>query len=155
MALLNIKNQIGTGADLHLLRHSFASMMFLRWYCCKYPDLIKDLVDKKHWCFSKKGLVGLRIFFGEQPDIPIPETNITAIIHLIKLMGHKNTDTFFQVYVHSYDTVLEHTLQRVHEDIDSIELPGKLISELVTDMRSRKSQTKLKSRTAKYLSSLF
>lgn len=155
MALLNIKNQIGTGADLHLLRHSFASMMFLRWYCCKYPDLIKDLVDKKHWCFSKKGLVGLRIFFGEQPDIPISETNITAIIHLIKLMGHKNTDTFFQVYVHSYDTVLEHALNRVHEDNDSIELPGQLISELVPNMRSRKSQTKLKSRTAKYLSSLF
>lgn len=154
MALLNIKNQIGTGADLHLLRHSFASMMFLRWYCCKYPDLIKELVDKKHWCFTKKGLAGLRTFFGENPDIPIPETNITAIIHLIKLMGHKNTDTFFQVYVHSYGVVLEHALKRVHKDIDSIELPGKLISELVPNMRSRKSQAQLKSRTAKHLSSL-
>ena len=151
IALVNIKNKIGTGADLHLLRHSFASMMFLRWYCCKYPGLIKDLVDKKHWCFNKKGLAGLRTFFGEKPDIPIPETNITAIIHLIKLMGHKNTDTFFQVYVHSYDTVLEHALNQVHEDNDSIELPGKLISELVPNMRSRKSQVKLKSRNAKYL----
>ena len=150
-ALMYLKSEIGTGADLHLLRHSFASMIFLRWYCCKYPDLIKELVDKKHWCFSKKGLAGLRTFFGENPNIRIPKNNITAIIHLIKLMGHKNTDTFFQVYVHSYDTVLEHALKRVHEDNDSIELQGQLISELVTNMRSRKSQTKLKSRTAKYL----
>ena len=151
IALIHLKSEIGSGADLHLLRHSFASMMFLRWYCCKYPNLIKDLVDKKHWCFSKKGLAGLRIFFGEQPDIPIPETNITAIVHLIKLMGHKNTDTFFQVYVHSYDTVLEHALQRTHGESDSIELSGKLISELVPGMKSRASQVKLKSRNLKDL----
>lgn len=150
-ALLQLKAHIGTGADLHLLRHSFASMIFLRWYCCKYPNLIKDLVDKKHWCFSTKGLAGLRTFFGENPDIPIPHTNITAIIHLIKLMGHKNTDTFFQVYVHSYDTVLEHALRRVHEKFDSIDLPGKLISELVPSMKSRASQVKLKSRKVKEL----
>ena len=69
-------------------------------------------------------------------------------------MGHRDTNTFFQVYVHSYDAVLEHALKRVHEDIDSIEIPGKLISELVLNMKSRKSQTKLKSRTAKYLVNL-
>lgn len=155
MALLNIKNQIGTGADLHLLRHSFASMIFLRWYCCKYPSFVNELVDKKHWCFSKKGLESLRIFFGENPNKTLSDSNITAAIHLIKLMGHRDTNTFFQVYVHSYDAVLEHALKRIHEDIDSIELPGQLISELVPNMRSRKSQTKLKSRTAKYLSSLF
>jgi len=154
IALIHLKSEIGSGADLHLLRHSFASMMFLRWYCCKYPDLIKDLVDKKHWCFSKKGLAGLRTFFGEQPDIPISETNITAIIHLIKLMGHKNADTFFQVYVHSYDTVLEHALRRVHEEIDNIDLPGKLISELIPGMKSRVSQVILKSREVKYLANL-
>jgi integrase len=154
MSLANLKRQVGRGTDLHLLRHSFASMMFLRWYCCKYPDLIKELVDKRHWCFSKRGLAGLRTFFGEKPDISIPETNITAMIHLIKLMGHKNTDTFFQVYVHSYDTVLEHALRRINEKSDSIELPGKLISELVPSMKSRASQVKLKSRNLKDLVNL-
>lgn len=153
-SLSNLKEQIGSGSDLHLLRHSFASMMFLRWYCCKYPDFVKELVDKKHWCFSKKGLENLRIFFGEKPNEPIPDSNITAAIHLIKLMGHRDTNTFFQVYVHSYDAVLEHALKRIHNDIDAIELPGKLISELVPKMRSRKSQVKLKSRTAKYLANL-
>ena len=153
-ALMYLKSEIGTGADLHLLRHSFASMMFLRWYCCKYPDLVKELVDKKHWCFSKKGLAGLKTFFGEKPDSPIPENNITAIIHLIKLIGHKNTDTFFQVYVHSYDTVLEHALRRIHEKSDSIELPGKLISELVPGMKSRASQARLKLRKVSHLATL-
>lgn len=154
LSLSNLKAQIGDGADLHLLRHSFASMMFLRWYCCKYPSFVNELVDKKHWCFSKKGLESLRIFFGENPNKPLHDSNITAAIHLIKLMGHRDTNTLFQVYVHSYDAVLEHALKRVHEDIDSIKLPGKLISELVPNMRSRKSQTKLRSRTAKYLVNL-
>ena len=151
LSLSNLKAQIGAGADLHLLRHSFASMMFLRCYCCKYPSFVNELVDKKHWCFSKKGLESLRIFFGENPKKTLSDSNITAAIHLIKLMGHRDTNTFFQVYVHSYDAVLEHALKRVHEDIDSIKLPGKLISELVPNLRSRKSQAKLKSRTAKYL----
>ena len=151
LSLSNLKAQIGAGADLHLLRHSFASMMFLRWYCCKYPSFVNELVDKKHWCFSKKGLESLRIFFGENPKKTLSDSNITAAIHLIKLMGHRDTNTFFQVYVHSYDAVLEHALKRIHEDIDSIKLTGKLISELVPNLRSRKSQAKLKSRTAKYL----
>jgi integrase len=153
-SLSNLKEQIGNGADLHLLRHSFASMMFLRWYCCKYPDFVKELVDKKHWCFSKKGLENLRIFFGEKPNEPIPDSNITAAIHLIKLMGHRDTNTFFQVYVHSYDAVLEHALNRIHNKTDSIDLPGKLITELIPNFKSRASQVKLKSRTTKFLVSL-
>jgi hypothetical protein len=129
-------------------------MIFLRWYCCKYPDLVKELVDKKHWYFSKKGLAGLRTFFGENPNIPIPENNITAIIHLIKLIGHKNTDTFFQVYVHSYDTVLEHALKRIHDKTDSIDLPSSLITDLVPRMRARANQARLKLREVSHLATL-
>jgi hypothetical protein len=125
--------------------------MFLRWYCCKYPDLIKDLVNKKHWCFGKKRLARLRAFFGGHPDLSIPNTNITAIFHLIILMGHKNTNTFFKVYVYSYDIVLEHALKRIYGESDSIDLPSKLVTELVPGMRSRASQVKLKSRAANYL----
>jgi integrase len=153
-SLSNLKEQIGSGADLHLLRHSFASMMFLRWYCCKYPDFVKELVDKKHWCFSSEGLAKLRTFFGEKPNEPLADSNITAATHLIKLMGHRDTNTFFQVYVHSYDAVLEHALHRIHNGADSIDLPGTLITELIPNFRSRASQVKLKSRTAKFLVSL-
>lgn len=153
-SLSSLKDQIGNGADLHLLRHSFASMMFLRWYCCKHPDFINELVDEKHWCFKKQGIASLRVIFGENPNEPLPDSNTTAIIHLIKLMGHRDTNTFFQVYVHSYDAVLEHALKRVHSEIDKIALPGKLISELVPNMKSRKSQLKLKSRQASYLSTI-
>lgn len=150
-ALVILQSQADEGADLHLLRHSFASMMFLRWYCCKYPDLVKHLVDKKHWCFTQKGLAELKVFFGEKPDAPLPHSNITAIVHLIKLMGHKNTDTFFKVYVHSYDVVLEHALRRTHEKYDQMSLLGNLITELVPGMRSRGNQVNLKSRKVKDL----
>jgi hypothetical protein len=69
-------------------------------------------------------------------------------------MGHRDTNTFFQVYVHSYDAVLEHALHRIHNGADSIDLPGTLITELIPNFRSRASQVKLKSRTAKFLVSL-
>jgi len=145
-ALIFLQDKLGNGANLHLLRHSFASMMFLRWYCCKYPDLINELIDKKHWCFSNDGLEKLKIFFGEDPDIPLPDTNVTAIIHLIKLMGHSNTYTFFQVYVHSFDTVLQHAIKRINEKDNESTLPGSLISVLIPNMKSRASHVKLKSR---------
>jgi|SRR5690554_185565 len=145
-ALILLQDKLGSGANLHLLRHSFASMMFLRWYCCKYPDLIDELIDKKHWCFSNDGLEKLKIFFGEDPDIPLPDSNVTAIIHLIKLMGHSNTHTFFQVYVHSFDTVLQHAIKRINEKDNESILPGSLISELIPNMKSRASHVKLKSR---------
>jgi len=130
-ALTRLQSQLGNAANLHLLRHSFASHMFLRWYCCKYPELVNELVDEKHWCFSKTGLDKLRIFFGEEPGKPLPDSNTTAIIHLIKLMGHRNTNTLFQVYVHSFYDVLNHALKRVNNKLDEVEPSDKLIATLV------------------------
>lgn len=153
-SLTLLQNMLGQGADLHLLRHSFASHIFLRWYCCKYPDLISSLIDGNHWCFNSDGLANLRYFFKEQPNLPLPDDNTTAIIHLIKLMGHRNSTTFFQVYVHSYYTVLEHTVKRINLESDNAVLPGKLISMLMPGMKSRASQVKLVSRKTKDLATL-
>lgn len=86
-------------------------MMFLRWYCRKKPDLIPDLIDQNQWCFSREGLSGLKTFFGEHSSELLPDSNTTAIIHLIKLIGHRNTDTLFQVYTHSFYTVLCHAIE--------------------------------------------
>lgn len=150
-ALVNLKEQAGPEADLHLLRHSFASHLFLRWYTCRYPDFSKQLADQSHWFFKKEGIENLRIFFGEASKEPIPEANITAFTHIIKLFGHKTTNTLFQVYIHSFYEVIQHALKRVHKKDDDEILLGKLITELVPNMRSRKSQLKLKSRKAKDL----
>lgn len=149
-----LKDEAGSEVDLHLLRHSFASHLFLRWYTCRHPDFVAQLSDQQHWFFSEEGLDNLRIFFGEKPGKPIPDTNITAFVHIMKLFGHKTTKTLFQVYIHSFDTVIQHALKKSQEADDEEIILGKLIAELVPKMRSSRSQAKLKSRKAMDLVSL-
>lgn len=150
-ALVNLQAQAGSEADLHLLRHSFASHLFLRWYSCRHPDFITELIDEPHWFFKPEGLANLRIFFGEKPNIPIPDSNITAFTHIIKLFGHKTTHTLFQVYIHSFDAVIQHALKKTHEADNNEELLGKMITKLIPGKRSRKSQVVLESRKIKDL----
>lgn len=147
----NLKEQAGSEVDLHLLRHSFASHLFLRWYACRHPDFVQQLADEQHWFFSEEGLKKLRIFFGEKAEKPIPDSNITAFVHIMKLFGHKTTTTLFQVYIHSFDAVIQHALRKSQEADNEEIILGKLIAKLVPKMRSSKSQAKLKSRKAKDL----
>lgn len=139
--LLKIKS--GEGADLHLLRHSFASHIFLRWYCCRYEDLILQLLEKDHWCFSIEGINNLKRIFSEKPDSPLPPTNITSIIHILKLMGHKTTTTLFRVYVHSFEVVAQHALEKCFKEGDLEIMSGKAIAALIPNCRSRTSQAKI------------
>jgi len=148
IALAHMHKRIGTGADLHLLRHSFASNIFLRWYAMKHPEIVKKLSDYGHWLYSEYGLEKLREFLGYNDK---EDEKNTDAIHIIKLMGHSSTNTFFEVYVHSFDAVAKHELARINQQTDEIELPGKLITELIPGMRSRASQRKLASRKAKDL----
>lgn len=145
--ILKIKS--GEGADLHLLRHSFASHIFLRWYCSRYHNLIPQLLEKNHWSFSDDGIGNLRFFLGESPDQAIPPTNVTSIIHLLKLMGHKTTTTFFRVYVHSFEVIADHAIQRCDHEEGKAILSGKAIAALVPKFGSRTSQSKLKDRSLK------
>jgi len=147
MALAKLHEKIGTGADLHLLRHAFASNLFLRWYCTKHPELIPHLTDEGHWFYTTEGLEHLKKIFGRSND----EEKSTDMIHMIKLMGHKSTSTFFEVYVHSFESVAKHELRRINNQTDDLKLPGKLISELIPGMKSRASQAKLQSKSAKDL----
>jgi len=43
--LATLQSIFGGAANFHLLRYSFASHIFLRWYCCKHPDLVKSLCN--------------------------------------------------------------------------------------------------------------
>ncbi|WP_432472800.1 tyrosine-type recombinase/integrase [Amphritea sp. HPY] len=149
-----LKSYCGNGADLHLLRHSFASHLFLRWYCCRYEDLIGELLEKDHWCFSNDGIGKLRFFVGENPDCPLPATNITSIIHLLKLMGHKTATTFFRVYVHSFEVGAQHALERSSLEDGEEQLSGKAIAALIPNCRSRTSQARIKDRSINGLAEL-
>lgn len=141
-----LKKQLGDGADLHLLRHSFASHLFLRWYCTRHTDFITQLVDQHHWFFSERGLSAFNTFLGNHPINDFKGAETTAIIQLIKLMGHKNTETFFAVYVHSFEEVVHHAIRQVNQKTDEQIMSGQLMATLLPNMRSRKSQAKIKDR---------
>ena len=82
---------------------------------------------------------------------PLSFSNTSSITHLIKLFGHANTNTFFKVYVHSFDVVASHAMERVFEEEDSLQLNGNTISKLVPNCASRTTQAKLRNRSVKYL----
>ena len=141
----------GPGVNLHLLRHSGGSHLLARWYACRYPDFIETLSDADHWAYSEEGIGNLRIFFGEPAHRPLRACHTSAITHLIKLFGHATPSTFFQVYVHSFDAVASHALQRIHREEDAMKLDGKTIAALIPNMKSRTSQAKIKDRSVSAL----
>ncbi len=128
-----MKHWLGDGADLHLARHSFASHLLLRWYCSRHPDLIKQLREQKHFLFSPQGLRNLRTLFGESVDLEQANYEAASLVHLIKIIGHKTTHTLFSVYVHSFEVIANHALQRIHEEDKSIVPTGKAIAALLSN----------------------
>lgn len=146
-----LKNRLGRKADLHLLRHSFASWFFLRWYAAKHPDFIESLTNKNHWLFSNDGIVHIKQFLGVFTPGPVPADHANAMIYFIKLFGHANTATLFQVYIHTYEFVLDHALTSSYQHKDAEPLKGKLIAALIPGMKSRASQRTLTDRSAKAL----
>lgn len=146
-----LQREAGPAADLHLLRHSFASHFFMRWYAAKYPDFCDMLIDQEQWFYQEEGLASLRVFFLENPDQPLPMHNSTAMYHFMRVMGHATTNTLFQVYIHSFDAVLFHALQRVQQDKENQKLSGKVIKALIPNMSSSSSRAQLKSTKTKDL----
>ena len=151
LALARIKELAGPTADLYLLRHSGGSHLFNRWYASRYEDYIQELSDRTHWVYSEDGLAGIKEFFIEPRSEPLSLFNTSSITHLIKLFGHANTNTFFSVYVHSFDLVASHALKRVFKQEDSLELNGKTIGALIPNMRSRTSRARIKDTCIKAL----
>ena len=146
-----LRSRLGRNADLHLLRHSFASWFFLRWYAAKHPDFIESLIQKNHWLFSNDGIEHIKQFLGVFTPGPIPADHANAMIYFIKLFGHANTATLFQVYIHTYEFVLDHALTSAYQHKDGEPLKGKLIAALIPGMKSRASQRTLTDRSAKAL----
>lgn len=145
----------GPGADLHLLRHSKGSHLFLWWYCARYADLIEGLSDAQHWNYSEDGLRAIRSFFLVDSDQPISGMHSNAMIHIIKTFGHSDTITFFKVYVHSFNVIASHALQRAHRIDDSFALKGKVIELVAPRAKSRTTHSKISPKTisglAKYV----
>ncbi|SFB87405.1 Phage integrase family protein [Marinospirillum celere] len=147
LAREQLQKALGEKSDLHLLRHAFATHLFMRWYVARYPELIPELLDHKHWVYSSKGLKAFRSLLGANPNDPLPASHVTGMVHLIKLMGHKTTTTFFEVYVHSFESVAQHALKRIQAESEDFQLHSRLITGLLPDMASKDSRAKLQDKS--------
>jgi integrase len=142
-----LKDSFGDGADFHLLRHSFASWMFLRWYATRYDDFAATLTEGHHSLFTPAAMRKLTHFFTLGRHNHMPHYSPSDLIMVSKLIGHSGLNTFFATYLHSYDAVQRHVMRRLTARFGERVLPGKTIATLFPALRSRTSQSRLASRT--------
>ncbi|SBS27209.1 hypothetical protein MSP8887_00573 [Marinomonas spartinae] len=147
LARMDMKLVLGEGADLYLLRHCYASHMFLRWYAMKYPDVIEDLRDRNEWFYSDEAMKLQRLIYrhGDQVD-PSRETDM---IHLMKSMGHQFVDTFFAVYCHSYFIAYRHSQKKYLQKRgwENLSVKAGFIQANFPKMKSRTSVAQIQTKT--------
>ena len=106
-----MKLVLGEGADLYLLRHSYATHMFLRWYAMRYPDVINELRDRNEWFYSNEAIALQRQIYRHSKFVNLSKE--TDMVHLMKSMGHRFVDTYFAVYCHSYFVAYNHAQKKI------------------------------------------
>lgn len=142
-----LKDSFGEGADYHLLRHSFASWLFLRWYAARHADFASTLHEGHHELFQPAAMRKLAHFFTLRRHDRLPPHSASDLIMISKLIGHSGLETFFASYVHTLDAVQHHVRERLARRFGGRELPGKTIAVLFPGLRSRSTQARLMSRT--------
>jgi len=130
----------------HSLRHSFASWLLLRWYANRYPDFSNQLSEKRHPIFQEACQRRLRSFFTLNQS-HIPKHNASDLVKFAKVLGHSGTETMFSTYIHSFDAVHQHAMQRISDVSGARILNGKTIAAIVPKMKSRTSQAKSNDKT--------
>ena len=97
----------GESCVFYSLRHSFASLNFLRICCFRHRALLDELADREHETFSESFLDQMRDCFAQAED-QAPDIPITAVVSLCRLMGHSGYATLFERYVHTIHIALRH-----------------------------------------------
>lgn len=100
-----LKEVFGSDVVFYSLRHSFASLIFIRIMMFRHPQLRDSLADGAHEIFSDNHLRALRQLFAA-PEFGAPDIPATSIITLARLMGHSGYVTLFERYVHTTYEVL-------------------------------------------------
>ena len=141
-----LKRAFGASANIHLLRHSFCSNLFLRWYALRRPDILRDFRDRGHAIFQPELQRKLTSYFD---CIPHQDGDIRPydLVSMIKLTGHASPSTLFQYYVHSFSVVQEHAVSIMSSPIGDLRLAGNVIAKLVPRLSSSASRAKLSSPT--------
>lgn len=145
-----LRAAFGESANIHLLRHSFCSNLFVRWYSLLYPDLLDNHRDRSHDLYQYELQSRLRAFFQ---NLPGQEENVRAsdLVVIIKVTGHASPLTLFVYYVHSYTLVHQHTVSRISEGYLDDTFSNCELELLIPGMRSSASRAQLADRTIRGL----
>ncbi|NLQ16747.1 site-specific integrase [Marinomonas sp. M1K-6] len=138
---------LGEGADLYLLRHSYATHMFLRWYAMRYPGVINELRDRNEWFYSNEALALQRHIYRH--GSLVNHSKETDMVHLMKSMGHRFVDTFFAVYCHSYFVVYNHAQKKymAQRGWENLPVSTGFIQANIPKMKSRTTISQIKEKS--------
>tara|TARA_R110002033_G_scaffold125308_1_gene167238 strand:+ start:22252 stop:24819 length:2568 start_codon:yes stop_codon:yes gene_type:complete len=138
---------LGEGADLYLLRHSYATHMFLRWYAMRYPDVINELRDRNEWFYSNEAMTLQRHIYRH--GSVVNHSKETDMVHLMKSMGHRFVDTFFAVYCHSYFVVYNHAQKKymAQRGWENLPVSTGFIQANIPKMKSRTTISQIKEKS--------
>lgn len=139
-----MKLVLGEGADLYLLRHSYATHMFLRWYAMRYPDVINELRDRNEWFYLNEAMALQRHIFRH--GSLVNHSKETDMVHLMKSMGHRFVDTFFAVYCHSYFVAYNHAQKKymAQRGWENLPVSTTFIQANIPKMKSRTTISQIK-----------
>ena len=106
-----LRSIIGRDADFHLLRHTAASWLLLRWYAAHNPDFAETFAKRGGWFFGEASLAGVRhLLEGEAFGA---DTDHNALLRLSKFLGHRGLDTLMVHYAHTLAPIHSHALGKL------------------------------------------
>lgn len=142
-----MKSAFGPDADLHLLRHGFASWLAVRMAALRYPQITKDLVHREHWLFKKTTQNRLLDFFSLGTG-EISRFNINALIHIARLMGHSSLRTTFTYYVQTFSVLQREAVGRANAHFGKRRINAKTAAALFSGkLSSSRSFAMVKNKT--------
>lgn len=141
-----LKAAFGETANIHLLRHSFCSNLFVRWYALRYPNILDHHRDRSHDIYQPALQSKLSDFFTNLPGQE-GDARPSDLIVMIKVTGHATPRTLFIYYIHSYTLVHAHTVERLAQSYLDEKFSDGEIRSLVPGMRSSASRARLNDRT--------
>lgn len=97
---------LGRHITCHQLRHSFASLLLVRWYALLYGTETMELSseDRSHPAVTEMGNLR-KLFLGEGPEKVGDKYFMHAIIAAGRLLGHAGPVTTVNVYIHTIDVL--------------------------------------------------
>jgi len=95
----------------HGLRHSFSSILIIRWYALFHSPFIQYFSFKNNEIFEEKARKKLAQLFSLNNSNPLDHTKPTDLIVISKIMGHLGQETLFRSYIHIFHLILDYVVR--------------------------------------------